>query len=127
METRQEARYASSLPGADGQFFGSKILTLTRTGIFGNFSDPFGASEWFGSVSQSERNQTCVLFYIPHCLTECTGCPVTNFRTSIRSVRSNSAAFAPDLVLPLQVAYDVGLRRFLYQNQPFRRDEDFSC
>ena len=85
----------------------------------------FGAFEWFGSVSPSERDQTCVLFCIPHGLIECIRCLVTNFLTSIRSVRSNSAASAPDFVLTLQVAYDAGLRRFLYQNQPFRRDEIF--
>ena len=121
------------LPGADEQCPHRFMRRLDfpcnkRTKILSkNLWRFFGASEWFGSVSPSERDQTCVLFCIPHGLTECIGCLVTNFLTSIRSVWSNSAASAPDLVLTLQVAYDVGLRRFLYQNRPFRRDEDFSC
>ena len=39
-----------------------KKPNLTRTGIFGNFPDQLGLTDWFASVPPSERGQLSVTF-----------------------------------------------------------------
>ena len=111
-----------------------KNPNLTRTGILGTFPEQLGLTDWFISVPPSERYQLSPTDWFASVLPS-QHCQLSGkFRTnsvslikSTRSVRNDSAIFVSDLVLPPQVAYELGLRRFLYQNQSFRRDAQLSC
>ena len=92
-----------------------KNPNLTRTGIFGNFRINLGLTDWFFSVPPSERCKLSVIFRINS----------VSPSQSTRPVRNDSAASVSDLVLPTQVAYDLGLRRFYIKINRFDETHDF--